>query len=173
MERVVRPDDYLFSDYKRPDGQAVNVYVAYYASQRKSDKPHSPSECIPATGWNVKNFERTSYVGNGVTWPLNRVVIEKNSIRQVVYYWFNERGRKVANEYLAKWYLHADAVVMNRTDGALIRLVTQIRGNETEQDADQRLQAFIRDAVPALSEYLPSIATPQINPIRFGSNDTQ
>ena len=173
MERVVRPDDYLFSDYKRSDGQVVNFYVAYYASQRKNDKPHSPSECIPATGWNVTNFERTSYVGSGVKLPLNRVVIEKNSIKQLVYYWFNERGRKVANEYLAKWYLHADAIVMNRTDGALVRLVTQIRGNETEQDADQRLQAFMRDAVPILSDYLPSGVTSQIKPIRFGSNDSQ
>ena len=89
-------------------------------------------------------------------WPLNRVVIEKNSIKQLVYYWFDERGRKIANEYLAKWYLHADAVVMNRTDGALVRLVTQIRDGETEYDADRRLRAFMRDAMPTLSEYLPS-----------------
>ena len=173
MERVLRPDDYLLSDYKGSDGKVVNFYVAYYASQRKNDKPHSPSECIPATGWNITSFQRTTYVGNGMNWPLNRVVIQKNATKQLVYYWFDERGRKIANEYLAKWYLHADAIVMNRTDGALVRLVTQIHGGETEYDADQRLQAFIRDAMPTLSEYLPSEVTSRVKSVRFGSKSTQ
>jgi EpsI family protein len=85
----------------------------------------------------------------------------------LVYYWFDERGRKIANEYLAKWYLRADAVVMNRTDGALVRLVTQIDRGETEHDADLRLQAFIRDALPTLSEFLPSEVTSQTKITRF------
>ena len=119
MERMLRPDDYLLSDYKISDGKVINFYVAYYASQRKNDKPHSPSDCIPANGWNITSFQRTAYADNGTNWPLNRVVIQKNATKQLVYYWFDERGRKVANEYLAKWYLHVDATVMNRTDGAL------------------------------------------------------
>ena len=95
-----------------------------------------------ASGWQITKFERTSYTDNGAELPLNRVVIEKNSIKQLVYYWFDERGRKIANEYLAKWYLHADAIVMNRTDGALVRLVTQIHGGETEHDADRASAGF-------------------------------
>lgn len=167
IEHIIRADDYLFSDYKGSDGQVVNLFVAYYDLQRKNNKPHSPSACIPGSGWNVRKFDRITYAGNNVGWPLNRVVIEKNSIKQLVYYWFDERGRKIANEYLGKWYLHTDAIVMNRTDGALVRLVTQIRGGETEYNADHRLQAFIRDAVPTLSEYLPSEVTSQIKLVRF------
>ena len=169
IERVVRPDDYLLSDYKSSDGKVINLYVAYYASQRKNDKPHSPSERIPASGWNVTSFQRTAYVG----WPLNRAVIQKNDTKQLVYYWFDERGRKIANEYLAKWYLHADAFVMNRTDGALVRVVTQIHGGEFEYDADQRLQAFMRDAMPTLSEFLPSDVTSGVKSVRFGFKSTQ
>ena len=77
-------------------------------------------------------------------------------LKQVVYYWFDERGRQVANEYLAKWYLLADAITKNRTDGSLIRLTTQVFPGETERDADKRLQSFMRDVVPALAGYLPS-----------------
>jgi exosortase D (VPLPA-CTERM-specific) len=163
IERILRPDDYLLSNYKRSDGKVVNLYVAYYASQRKGDQPHSPSDCIPGSGWQINKFERTSYTDIGVKLLMNRVIIEKNSIKQVVYYWFDERGRIIANEYLAKWYLHADAIVMNRTDGALVRLITQIHDDETERDADTRLQAFIHDAVPGLSEYLPPKA---ISPVK-------
>jgi EpsI family protein len=122
---------------------------------------HSPNDCIPASGWKITKFERTSYTDGGTELPLNRAIIEKQSIKQLVYYWFDERGRKIANEYLAKWYLHADAIVMNRTDGALVRLVTQIYGDETERNADERLQSFMRDAIPSLSEYLPGEATSQ------------
>jgi exosortase D (VPLPA-CTERM-specific) len=162
MERMLRPDDYLLSDYKISDGKVINFYVAYYASQRKSNKPHTPSDCIAASGWNITSFQRTAYADNGINWPLNRVVIQKNATKQLVYYWFDERGRKVANEYLARWYLHVDATVMNRTDGALVRLVTQIYGGESEYEADRRLQAFIHDAMPTLSEYLPSAVTSQV-----------
>jgi exosortase D (VPLPA-CTERM-specific) len=167
MERVVGADDYLLSDYKGSNGEIINFYVAYYASQRKNDRPHSPSDCIPANGWKITKFVRTIYSDIGANWPLNRVVIERNSTKQLVYYWFDERGRKIANEYLAKWYLRADAVVMNRTDGALVRLVTQIDRGETEHDADLRLQAFIRDALPTLSEFLPAEVTSQTKITRF------
>ena len=158
IERALRVDDYILSDYKKLDGKTVNLYVAYYSSQRKSEQPHSPSDCMPASGWQMTSFERASSIGDKIDWPINRVVIEKNSTKQLVYYWFDERGRKIANEYLAKWYLHTDAVLMNRTDGALVRLITQINPGETQDEADARLQAFIGDVGPSLSKYLPSDA---------------
>jgi exosortase D (VPLPA-CTERM-specific) len=158
---LVGLDDYILSDYTRSDGTMVNLYVAFYASQRKNEQLHSPNDCIPGSGWQITKFERTSFMDSGAELPLNRAVIEKQSIKQLVYYWFDERGRKIANEYLARWYLHADAVVMNRTDGALVRLVTQIHGDEPEHNADERLQAFMRDAIPSLSEYLPGETTSQ------------
>jgi hypothetical protein len=46
---------------------------------------------------------------------------------------------------------------MNRTDGALVRLTTQISPSESEEDADQRLQAFMHDALPKLAAYLPAV----------------
>jgi exosortase D (VPLPA-CTERM-specific) len=154
-------DDYILSDYARPDGRMVNLYVAYYASQRKGESPHSPLVCIPGGGWAITNLQQINYVNLGETEPLNRVVIEKGTVKQLVYYWFDERGRKVANEWMAKLYLFADAIVMNRTDGALVRLTTQVLPGESENDADQRLRAFMHDAVPKLSEFLPSEITPQ------------
>jgi EpsI family protein len=170
---LVGLDDYFLSDYKGWDGKIVNLYVGYYASQRKGDQPHSPNDCIPASGWQITTFGQTGYTNNGATLPLNRVIIAKNSIRQLVYYWFNEHGRNIANEYLAKWYLHADAIVVNRTDGALVRLVTQLHGDETERNADERLRAFIRDVMPSLSEYLPAEATSEVKSVHMGPKSTQ
>jgi EpsI family protein len=101
-------------------------------------------------------LQRRKYTSAGVDYPFNRVLIAKGSSRELVYYWFDERGRPIADEYLAKWYLLADAIVKNRTDGALIRLVTEIDRDETDDAADQRLQSFMRVAISRLNGFLPS-----------------
>lgn len=155
-EQYLGLDDYLLSDYNRPNDKPVNLYVAYYSSQRNGYAPHSPVVCIPGGGWLITNLKQKSYDGLGTDLPLNRAIIERGGVKQIVYYWFDERGRQIANEYLAKWYLLADAITKNRTDGSLIRLTTQVFPGETEREADERLQSFMRDVVPALAKYLPS-----------------
>ena len=163
-------DDYLLSDYASSDGKAVNLYVAYYASQRKGESPHSPVVCIPGGGWRVLTFERTGYSVDGVEAPVNRAVIERNSTKEVVYYWFDERGRQIANEYLAKFYLLVDAIALNRTDGALLRLATQVHPGETESEADRRLVTFMRAASPRLAAYLPSVRPREVGVGRSGAS---
>ncbi len=166
IEHALGLTDYILSDYTKADGKGVNFYVAYYASQRKGVSPHSPSVCIPGNGWAITKLERTTYSDDlhGVTFPINRVVIERGSHKQIVYYWFEQRGRRIANEYLSKWYLLADAITKNRTDGALARLTTLVYPGETEADADRRLRSFTRELMPTLTQYLPAEAAPPIRP---------
>jgi exosortase D (VPLPA-CTERM-specific) len=156
VTRALKLDDYIVSDYSGPGRKPVNLYVAYYASQRQGESPHSPIVCIPGNGWQITKFERTAAGGIGDPRPLNRVVIAKDSQRMLAYYWFDERGRTIANEWWAKWYLFADAILMNRTDGALVRLSTEIPPGESERDADDRLHSFMQQVVPALDAYLPT-----------------
>ena len=162
MSRRSSLDDYIISDYSKGKNDAVNFYVAYYASQRKGYSPHSPIVCIPGGGWQITKFERTSYQSKslGITLPLNRVVIARDNNKELVYYWFVQRGRTVANEYWAKWLLFVDAIAKNRTDGALVRLVTPFYPGESEQAADERLQSFIEVLEQHLSAYLPPETLP-------------
>jgi exosortase D (VPLPA-CTERM-specific) len=162
-ERGLGLDDYIVSEYSGPDRKSVNLYVAYYRSQREGESPHSPIVCIPGGGWQIAAFQRTST--DGVTasqLPFNRVIIARDRVKQIVYYWFDERGRKIANEWWSKWYLLADAIFKNRSDGALVRLTTEVLPGETEADADRRLHAFMREVVPALTAYLPTDQSPAI-----------
>jgi exosortase D (VPLPA-CTERM-specific) len=160
-EKALRVDDYILADYTQSDGRPVNLYVAYYASQRKGESPHSPVVCIPGGGWAITGLQEIDYPNAADNWPINRVVIQKGDIKQVVYYWFDERGRKIANEYWAKFYLLTDSIVKNRTDGALVRLTTQVFRGESEQDADQRLKAFMLGALPKLAQFLPTASPAQ------------
>ena len=157
-EQYLKVDDYILSDYVRTDDKPVNLYVAYYASQRNGESPHSPVVCIPGSGWAITDIQQGSYDNFGTAQPFNRVIIQKGNVKQLVYYWFDERGRKITNEWSAKLYLLIDAIYMNRTDGALVRLTTQVLPGETEHDADSRLQAFMKDAVPRLAGFLPDAA---------------
>ena len=158
VERGLALEDYILSDYSKPDGKVVNLYVAYYASQRTGESPHSPLVCIPGDGWSITKFERTNYSAEQ---PFNRAVIERNGSKQLVYYWYEERGGMIASEYWSKWYLLFDAIAKNRSDGALLRLITTVLPSETERDADNRLQLFMHDLLPSLSGYLPSDAAPK------------
>jgi exosortase D (VPLPA-CTERM-specific) len=168
IEQGLHFDDYILSDFSRPDGKSVNLYVAYYASQRKGESPHSPLVCIPGDGWLITSLDRISYDGIGAEQQINRAIIQKSSSKQVVYYWYDERGRKIASEYWSKWYLLSDAIFKNRSDGALVRLMTEVRPGETERDADDRLRSFMQEAVPRLSEFLPKDTTPDVKSAQYG-----
>jgi exosortase D (VPLPA-CTERM-specific) len=149
-------DDYLLADF-RVDGKRspVNLYVAYYDSQRKGESAHSPRSCIPGGGWDITSFSSSRLAVGDSQLPFNRVVIENGTNRQVVYYWFAQRGRIVTNEYLVKWYIFWDSLTRNRTDGAMIRLVAAQQQGQTEEDVDRTLQEFARTIAPKLATYIP------------------
>lgn len=143
--------DYLIANYTHPEQPLpVNLYIAYYQSQRKGVSPHSPRVCIPGGGWEIADLKRLDVNGH----PANRVVIKKGEHRQLVYYWFQGHGRIVANEYINKWYLFVDAVFKNRTDGALVRYVTAVLPQETIDTADKRIVDFMIEADAELPKYI-------------------
>ena len=153
-------DDYIIGNFTREDDfQPVNFYVAYYASQRKGASAHSPKSCIPGDGWRIGDFEQHSIpsatMGNGELLRVNRAVISKGRQRQLVYYWFQQRGRIITNEYLVKWFLFWDALTRQRTDGALVRLVIALPDGSDEVEADKKLEDFLRVVFPKLVSYVP------------------
>jgi len=155
--QALRLDDYLLMNYRSVDGSPVNLYIAYYRSQRNGLSVHSPRLCLPGDGWEIKKFEQYALPrSDGRTpLPVNRVLIQKGGQRQLVYYWFMERGRRLTNEYVVRWYLFWDALTMNRTDGALVRLVVPIPKDGTEAEADRILTRFFTEAEAPIGRYVP------------------
>ena len=153
----LRLNDYLLADYRSPDGLPINLYVAYYQSQREGLSVHSPRRCLPGGGWKIQKFEPyTLRSSDGrSSWPVNRVLIEQDNQRQLVYYWFRERGRRLTNEYTVRWYVFWDALTRNRTDGALIRLVVPVPKGMSESALDAKLTRFASLAEAPLNRYVP------------------
>lgn len=153
--------DYVNINYAKPDDRMpVNLYAAYYASQRKGEAVHSPRSCIPGGGWQIESVKQRTVSdvtrADGQPLKVNRVIIAKGPVRQVVYYWFAQRGRNLTNEYLVKWYLFWDGMTRNRTDGALVRLVTPVRPNEDTSVADKRLVSLLKTIYPKIGRYIPA-----------------
>jgi len=148
-------DDYVLADYLSADGRPVNFYLAYYDSQRKGESVHSPRACLPGGGWEMESLER-HYVDT-VTQekPVNRAVIRKGNERQIVYYWFKQRDRWLTNEFAVKWYLLVDSLLRNRTDGALVRLVTPASDSADVELADEELRELALLVDDQLSRFVP------------------
>lgn len=155
---VLKLTDYISADYRQgSDGPPVNFYVAYYDSQHRGSSIHSPRSCIPGGGWLISDLQQVD-LGESTGFPgltVNRMLITKDEHRQLVYYWFAQRGRILTSEYVAKWYLFEDALTMQRSDGALVRLVTPVLPDTDLEEADQRLREFLKAFYPILPDYLP------------------
>jgi exosortase D (VPLPA-CTERM-specific) len=157
--QALQLSDYLLADFTRdPAEPPVNIYVAWYDSQRAGQSAHSPRTCMPGGGWTITDFQQVTLAvtgPSGAPLRVNRALIESGDRRQVVYYWFQQRGRVITNEYLVKWYLFWDALRRNRTDGALVRLITVVQPGEDLAQADRRLAEFAAAATPGLDAYVP------------------
>ncbi len=147
--------DYHLANYARPGEPWVNFYVAYYASQSGGESSHSPRTCIPGDGWSLSALEAHTLVLPGGALTVNRTLIQKGDQRQLVYYWFRQRGRHLTGEFAVKWHILADAITRDRSDGALVRVVTPLPPGEDPAVADRRLLAFVAEVQGRLGAYVP------------------
>jgi EpsI family protein len=160
---VLGVDDYLTRAYFTPDRSGVGLYIGYYQSQRQGDTMHSPLNCLPGAGWEpLSKSDLRLAVADSPGGPsrdieINRYLIQKGLDKQLVLYWYQAHNRVVASEYLGKFYLIADAMRMNRTDGSLVRVISPITTEENgEASAEKTAVGFVKTMFPLLSSYLPS-----------------
>lgn len=136
--------------------QSIDLFLGYFPTQRTGVSIHSPRNCLPGSGW---MFESSRYLDLGdVSGKRHRVgeyVITDGENREFVIYWYQSHGRSIANEYLAKMYMIKDAMIMNRTDGALVRISTPISPTEGPEPARARAESFTSQLAPMLPRFIP------------------
>jgi exosortase D (VPLPA-CTERM-specific) len=153
-------EDYFMANYTSNDG-FLELYIAYYESQRKGEAAHSPRSCLPGAGWVIDSRKQIQidYAepdGQEKMANINRMLVQRGDARYLMYYWFKQRDRQLSNEYLVKWYLFWDGVTQNRTDGALIRVMYPIPEALSVEQGDEILQTYIHKVLPVLPEYVPN-----------------
>jgi len=147
---------YVMADYQGPDRALVNLYVAYYRSQRKGEAIHSPESCLPGTGWSVEEAGVVDLAETGgKPQRVNRSLASKGATRILTWFWFAQHGRKLTSLPELKLSTFYGAITRHRTDGALVRLSTALGPHEPAEQADQRLRKFLADVEPTLREFVP------------------
>ncbi len=157
VREVLGPGDFLLRDFQnRTNGANVDLFVAYFPSQRSGDTIHSPKNCLPGAGWAPVQADQltVSFPGHAA-FPVNRYLIAKGADRRLVFYWYWAHDRALASEYWAKFYLVEDSVRMHRSDGSLIRVTTQLVPGETIDSGQERLLALAGNVVPLINVYVP------------------
>ena len=152
-------EDYLLANYSNHNS-TIELYVAYYDSQRKGESAHSPRSCLPGAGWRItdRNIVEITYKGELdeiKTININRMLVQKADDKYLMYYWFKQRHRHITNEYMVKWYLFWDGMTRNRTDGALIRVMYPLPSDVNVEEGDETIQSFIASVMTELPEYIP------------------
>jgi len=138
---ILGPGEFLMRDYENASQPQpwINLWIAYFPTQKAGDTIHSPNHCLPGAGWVPTSREVVQITRpDGSSFPANRYVVSKGGNRELVLYWFQAHGREVASEYWAKYYLVSDSVRMNRSDGGLVRLTTPMLDGETPDAAQAR-----------------------------------
>ena len=155
---VLGVDDYLSRTYVAGDREAANLYMGFYEKQREGDTIHSPLNCLPGAGWEPIGKTRVALQTPSGPAEVNELVIEKGIDHQLVMYWYQSHGRVVASEYWGKTFLVLDAIRYNRTDGAMIRVITSIGDNvkEGRARASAIAREFAETVFPLFGRYLPT-----------------
>jgi EpsI family protein len=162
---VLGKGDFLNRVYVGPQASAegraiktapISLFIGYFPSQRTGQTMHSPQNCLPGAGW---TFDSQRYASlqdiNGKNYRVGEYVISNGDVKQFVIYWYQAHGRSIPNEYKAKLYMVADAIRMNRTDGALVRVITQVLPSESLESARDRATEFTRHMAPNLPRFIP------------------
>ena len=175
--KVLKLSDYMMRVYVPVGGDGINedgpddrpltqksdlglkipvwLYVGFYQSQRTGATYHSPKNCLPGAGWQFIESEiiPVQMPGNE-TIAINKVLIQKGLEKQIILYWYQDRGRVIASEYWAKGYLVWDAMTQNRSDGSLVRISVPVKDGNVDEAFEHGL-GFLRDVWPVLLEYMP------------------
>jgi EpsI family protein len=156
--RELKAEDYISRTYTNDRGGVVYLFIAYYATQRHRQTIHSPQNCIPGSGWTMGEY-RLHSLGPGQKGEgreINEYLIEKDGAKMLAFYWYHGRGRVVASDYWGRIYTVKDAMLLGRTDGALVRVIVPVgKGEESEKQARVSGLEFSGLLLERLSQYVP------------------
>jgi exosortase D (VPLPA-CTERM-specific) len=159
VEEVLGADDYIEASYvSKQQAAPVGFFSAFYHKQTEGSGIHSPEVCLPVGGWEIFTFDKktVSFPETDFgTFDLNRAIIQKGLSKQMVYYWFEQRGKRHTNDFTAKMDVVIDSFQVGRSDGAIVRFTTPMLDNESDADAEARIETLMAEVLPRLPRFIP------------------
>jgi EpsI family protein len=153
--KVLGVTDYINRVYYSPAQGDLGLMVEYFRTQRTGATIHSPKHCLPGAGWQpIQSETYQLQLDDGRKVPVNLYTIRKDLDQQVVLYWYQSHGRVVASEYWGRFYMVYDALRLNRTDAAMVRIIAPIHNGNVDA-AQQQAIAFAKQVALDVEQVIP------------------
>ena len=142
-------DDYIDYTYENNQGKRIDLYVSYFSAVGIRGTYHSPQNCLPGQGWNILSVEEVPIKYNGSqNVAINKMTVTKGNRKQLVYYWFQNRGRIIASEYWDKIYTVLDSIMLRRRDGSFIRVMSNDNDPQASKAFSQKIALLLKNYLP-------------------------
>ncbi|NDV21846.1 VPLPA-CTERM-specific exosortase XrtD [Desulfovibrio sp. JC022] len=156
--RSLGSDDYLAGVFSgKQSGRDILVLVTYYDYQEPQRAAHNPVSCLlGGGGWSLASSrDLPADPQSGRPFKVRRLLLDKPGQRLLAFYWFQQRGRVITDEYMNKVYLAVDSVTRQRTDGSLVRVELLLEDGESVEHGQKVLDNFIKNFSTRLKPYIP------------------
>jgi EpsI family protein len=137
---VLGADAYLHRRYENTRGAQVWLFLAYFREQEVGSQIHSPRNCVPGSGWEVRSLSRQDILMGRADQSAQQMMIERNGQRQEMLYWFRTRGGTVTGEYALKWDLLRNSLLGRPTNAVFVRFNAATEDAEAMRDLLARLK---------------------------------
>ncbi len=138
---VLGADATLYRRYENAGGAQVWLFLAYFREQQVGSQIHSPRNCVPGSGWEVRSLARQDILMGREGQPAQQMMIERQGQRQEMLYWFRTRSGTVTGEYGLKWDLLRNSLLGRPTNAFFVRFTADVGDAEAMRELLARLEA--------------------------------
>lgn len=158
MIKASGAEDAFNGFYQNEKGEMIYLYMGYRSSAFGESENffHSPNVCMPSSGWSTLDtytHEIKGIAGFGVV-KVKAMISEKMGQKQLVYYWFQTKNKTSNNININRFHLALNAIKHDNTHDLFIRPITPVLASESVEDAQARMDGFLRETMAVLLEFL-------------------
>jgi exosortase D (VPLPA-CTERM-specific) len=139
-------------------GDEISLYMGYRSTAFLANENffHSPTVCIPSSGWVEQEVKRRTIknIPHFKDLDVTQMVIERGGIRQLVYFWFQTKDEATYDKNINRFHLSLHAIRRDNTYDLFMRPITPIHSSERLEDAETRMDGFVREMMPVLFQFL-------------------
>lgn len=149
---ILRANRTYSATFRTPTSTEIDLFIAYFTSQKYGSSIHSPRNCLPGSGWTISSIKKSPWTIDNRGFILNKMTIWREGQRYMVYYWYLTRNGEIDSEMGLKFDLIKNSLVGKATDGALIRVTAPLGGglndNPDIQDFLKKFEKVIYSSLP-------------------------
>jgi exosortase D (VPLPA-CTERM-specific) len=139
-------------------GDNISLYIGYRGTAFLANENffHSPTVCLPSAGWETIGTSTRIIPGVPVFGQLKvtQMIVSNLGDTSVVYFWFQTKNKATYDKNMNRFDLALHAVLRDNTYDLFIRTITKVKPSESQRNAEERMDAFVREMTAALQNFI-------------------